>query len=185
MKKHSLDPLIKDTAFPNNQCTSMHGISTITWCQSLRLLMYVCAQHIIFPCNPLLCFLPLCLRAGISLVKGSNCKADYFTAWDMTWSDLKGKLIQICSNNLSQETSKENGILYHLTMLLHWDHDTADPPPDLRSMWLKDMKTCRSEEDNCNAKPVLWSLRPLKIPYHAAFFSFTTFLNSHQFSIPY
>lgn len=114
MKKHSLDPLIKDTAFPNNQCTSMHGISTITWCQSLRLLMYVCAQHIIFPCNPLLCFLPLCLRAGISLVKGSNCKADYFTAWDMTWSDLKGKLIQICSNNLSQETSKENGILYHL-----------------------------------------------------------------------
>lgn len=50
-------PTQKDTAFPKHRCTNVHGISTVTWCQSLRLLMYVCAWHIIFPCNPLLYFL--------------------------------------------------------------------------------------------------------------------------------
>lgn len=56
--KHSFD-LVKDTAFPDNHCTNVHGISTVTWCQSLRLSMYICAWHIIFSCNPLLYFLAL------------------------------------------------------------------------------------------------------------------------------
>lgn len=67
--KYIFDPLLKDTAFPNNHCTNMHAMSVIIWCQSLKLSMYICARHIIFPCNPLLYFLALCLRAGISLVK--------------------------------------------------------------------------------------------------------------------
>lgn len=50
------DPILKDTAFPNSHCTSVHGISIIIWCQSLRPSMYICAWHIIFPCNPLLYF---------------------------------------------------------------------------------------------------------------------------------
>lgn len=78
--KYLFDPLLKDTAFPNSHCTNMHGISIIIWCQSLKPSMYICAWHIIFPCNPLLYFLAPCLRAGISLVKGSNYKADYFKA---------------------------------------------------------------------------------------------------------
>lgn len=55
--KYLFDPVLKDTAFPNNHCTNVHGISIIIQCQSPRTSMYICAWHIIFPCNPLLYFL--------------------------------------------------------------------------------------------------------------------------------